>query len=157
MWKWLVAFMLLSGCSWGEEAPQNIAMPLDTAPESVQNPAQELQLLRKEETGQYLADTAGQTLYYSRLDEENVSRCTGSCLTDWPPFYIGSADIPDGYSPADFGVIKRPDTGEKQSTFKGKPLYYFARDFEAGDTNGYGLDENWYTVNNALNQMAAAR
>ena len=46
----------------------------------------------------------------------------------------------------DFGSITRDDTGAKQVTFYGMPLYYVAGDQKAGDTNGQGLFGKWYIV-----------
>ncbi|KIV56789.1 hypothetical protein AM501_23500 [Aneurinibacillus migulanus] len=47
----------------------------------------------------------------------------------------------------DFATITRKDTGQKQVTYKGYPLYYFANDETKGDVNGQGVKNAWYTVN----------
>lgn len=155
MWKWLFAVVLLAGCM-ADESPENTSAPLNEPGEAVQNPSEPLKVMKKEETGQYLADSAGMTLYYYVNDQKGVSACTHHCLDEWPPFYLGSSKVPEGFSKSDFGVITRPDTGEKQSTYKGYPLYYFSRDQVAGQTNGYSADNEWYTVNNAIDRMAQA-
>lgn len=155
MWKWLFAVVLLAGCM-ADESPENMSAPLNEPSEAVQNPSEPLKVMKKEETGQYLADSAGMTLYYYVNDQKGVSACTHHCLDEWPPFYLGSSKVPEGFSESDFGVITRPDTGEKQSTYKGYPLYYFSRDQVAGQTNGYSADNEWYTVNNAIDRMAQA-
>jgi hypothetical protein len=41
---------------------------------------------------------------------------------------------------SDFASITRED-GKKQTTYKGMPLYYFARDAASGDTKGDGARE----------------
>ena len=42
------------------------------------------------------------------------------------------------------GSITRPDDGKKQVTYNGMPLYYFASDTKAGDTNGQGVGDIWW-------------
>lgn len=155
MWKWIIAVTLLAGCMADEE-PEEMSAPMNEAQDAAQNPTGQLRVMKKEETGQYLADSAGMTLYFSIEDKEGVSTCTNHCLEEWPPFYLGSSKVPEGFSPSDFGEITREDTGKKQSTYKGYPLYYFSRDQVAGQTNGYSADDKWYTVNNAIDRMAQA-
>jgi predicted lipoprotein with Yx(FWY)xxD motif len=50
-----------------------------------------------------------------------------------------------GLDAAAFGSTDRTD-GAKQVTFYGWPLYYFASDAAAGDTNGQGLNDVWFVV-----------
>ena len=52
----------------------------------------------------------------------------------------------DGLKAADFGTITRAD-GQKQTTYKGMPLYYFGGDKAPGDTIGQGAKDVWYVVN----------
>lgn len=146
-------FMLLGGCQ-PNETPKNMSAPMNEPEEAAQNPANPLKVMKKEETGQYLADSAGMTLYYYMNDNQDASACTNHCLDEWPPFYMGSSKVPDGFSESDFDVITRSDTGKKQTTYKGYPLHYFSRDQMAGQTNGYSADDKWYTVNNAIDKTA---
>ncbi|MER7665828.1 hypothetical protein [Streptomyces sp. NPDC096193] len=54
-------------------------------------------------------------------------------------------------------ITKRSD-GAEQVTYNGHPLYYYAGDTEAGQTNGQGLDQfgaKWYVLNAAGKQVAS--
>jgi len=46
------------------------------------------------------------------------------------------------------GTITRDDGGI-QATLGGVPLYYFAGDIAAGETNGQGLNDVWWLVDGA--------
>ena len=101
--------------------------------------------------GNYLVSGDGRTLYYFGLDlpadatHAAVSNCTGNdCLPLWPIFHADSPKLGAGLDAADFAELVRPD-GVKQSTYKGWPLYFYAGDAKAGDTNGDNF-EVWYVI-----------
>ena len=51
-----------------------------------------------------------------------------------------------GAAPAgDWGVVKRDD-GATQWAYKGRPLYYWAKDGKPGDTTGDGMLNNAWHV-----------
>lgn len=97
----------------------------------------------KEGMGHYIVDANGRTLYWFAKDTEGSSACYGVCETNWPIFYSEHAAGAAVLASADFGTIVRND-GTKQTTYNGKPLYYFAKDEKAGDTNGQGFNNVWY-------------
>jgi predicted lipoprotein with Yx(FWY)xxD motif len=88
--------------------------------------------------GQVLVDAVGMTLYEFDEDPKGASACYGTCATNWPPAKCEDAPV------GEFGVITRDD-GEKQWTYKGKPLYTFSRDKEPGDTTGDGV-RGWHAA-----------
>lgn len=82
----------------------------------------------------------GMTLYTFDRDvaSSGKSVCNGACATNWPPLMAA-----DGARSADdYSVITRDDGG-KQVAYKGKPLYYWAKDTKAGDKTGDGVNNAW--------------
>ena len=82
----------------------------------------------------------GMTLYTFDKDAagSGKSACNGPCATAWPPLMAADTDKPSG----DYSVVARDD-GKKQWAYKGKPLYYFAKDTKAGDKTGDGVNNVW--------------
>ncbi|AWX56515.1 MULTISPECIES: hypothetical protein [Brevibacillus] len=106
-----------------------------------------LQLLQNEKAGGYLADPQGRALYYFKKDEAGKSNCSGDCLANWPAFTQEDFAVPEGFDKKDFNTIIREDNGKKQVTYKGFPLYYFAKDLQKGDVNGQGVKDVWFVIN----------
>ena len=50
---------------------------------------------------------------------------------------------------ADCSGTTERDDGSTQVTYNGWPLYYFANDAAAGDTNGQAVNDVWYVVDAA--------
>jgi predicted lipoprotein with Yx(FWY)xxD motif len=82
----------------------------------------------------------GMTLYTFDRDVagNGKSVCNGPCAANWPPLAVGDK-APTG---ADYSVIKRDD-GSSQIAYKGKPLYYWAKDSKPGDKTGDGFNQVW--------------
>jgi len=101
---------------------------------------------KKDGIGSYLAcDVTGMTLYNFKKDTPGKSACEGECLAKWPLYYVEKVAVKDGLDAKNFGTIIRAD-GQKQTTYKGMPLYFFAGDKAPGDTNGQGVKDVWYVV-----------
>ena len=96
----------------------------------------------KKDVGSYLTDAKGMTLYVFKKDSQGKSACAGECVTRWPIFYREKVGATAGVKEADFATITRED-GQKQTTYKGLPLYHFAGDKAANDTTGQGVKEVW--------------
>jgi predicted lipoprotein with Yx(FWY)xxD motif len=83
-----------------------------------------------------LTDSTGRALYLFGSDTSTKSTCSGACATAWPPLTAkGAPTAGPGAKAADLATITRPG-GTKQVTYAGHPLYYFAGDNAAGQTNG---------------------
>lgn len=104
-----------------------------------------VKIANKDDVGHYLTDAKGMTLYWFKKDTDGQSACNGDCLAKWPAYYRESVAAPKGIDPKDFGTITRTD-GNKQTTFRGLPLYYFFKDSQSGDTSGQGVKDVWYVI-----------
>jgi len=101
-----------------------------------------VQVKKKLGVGNYLADGKGMTLYTFSKDKSGKSACTGECLTQWPVFYVNPELVVEGCEQSDFGSFTRDD-GAEQTTYKGKPLYYYVKDEKPGQTNGHEAAKGW--------------
>ena len=108
-------------------------------------PGNSVQLMDHSSLGSVLTDEAGMTLYYFSRDFQSTSVCEGGCLANWPIFYTDQLSLDEGLDEGDFATITRGD-GEKQTTYKGWPLYYFANDANPGDVAGEGANNIWYVA-----------
>jgi len=99
--------------------------------------------------GAILVDGAGHTLYLFARDDHGESYCTGACAAVWPPYETSSSPHAAGIPASALGTIKRSD-GDRQVTFDGHPLYYYAGDASSpGKTKGEQLNQfgaEWYLV-----------
>jgi predicted lipoprotein with Yx(FWY)xxD motif len=97
--------------------------------------------------GAYLTAQNGMTLYVLTTDTPDTSSCSGSCATNWPPLTVAGNTAVTGPTGATgtFGTINRSD-GTIQVTYNHMPLYYYAGDSAAGDTNGQGKLGVWFVA-----------
>lgn len=94
--------------------------------------------------GTIVVDSEGMTLYVFDNDSEGTSACTGDCAANWPPL-TGEVTAGEGTDEGLLGSTERDD-GSMQVTYDGLPLYYFAGDEAAGDTNGQGVGGIWWVI-----------
>lgn len=92
-----------------------------------------------------LVNQAGMTLYTFDKDMagSGKSACNDACAGLWPPLMAaGNANASGEYS-----IISRED-GSKQWALKGKPLYQFSKDKQAGERTGDNFRDLWHVVKN---------
>lgn len=96
--------------------------------------------------GTILVDGQGMTLYHLGGERGGKFICTGSCLGVWHPLTVPAGSKPSG-EVGSLGTVKRPE-GTVQVTYEGTPLYTFAQDKQAGETNGQGIKDvgTWSAV-----------
>jgi predicted lipoprotein with Yx(FWY)xxD motif len=89
------------------------------------------------------------TVYMFEGDKSGASNCSGACASVWPPVTTsGAPTVAGAASSADLGTVTRAD-GTTQVTYKGHPLYFFAKDKDAGDAYGqgvHGFGSDWYVL-----------
>ena len=83
------------------------------------------------------------SLYTFTKDARGKSNCYNDCATAWPPFFAAKGDKAAG----EYGIISRKD-GQREWTFKGQPLYFWAGDSQKGDATGDGVGGVWDAVRN---------
>ncbi|MGW7194214.1 SCO0930 family lipoprotein, partial [Streptomyces sp. NPDC054838] len=109
--------------------------------------AGQLAVAANDALGPVLTDSAGFALY--RFDKDTAkppkSNCDGDCAKAWPAVAAGDATAAAGMDAALLGEVVRTD-GSKQLTVAGWPVYRFAKDTKAGDTNGQGVGGTWFAA-----------
>jgi len=165
----LAAALVLAACSTGGGASAGSstapsAAPTDASSEppsaappspgaSASNPAAAATIAVAQTTlGEIVVDAEGRTLYLFTRDTQGAgtSACNDDCAANWPPLLLEEGETPTaaaGITGA-LGTATRGD-GTTQVTLNGWPLYYFAADTAAGDTNGQGVDDVWFVVSPA--------
>ncbi|MFC9976763.1 hypothetical protein ACFVH6_38280 [Spirillospora sp. NPDC127200] len=103
--------------------------------------------------GMIVTDGKGRTMYRFDKDRPRVSNCSGDCRAKWPvvPFNGFDKLKVEGVDKALVSFIERRDgrPGECQLLINGWPMYYFAKDAEAGDTEGQAVQNVWWAVSPA--------
>lgn len=106
-----------------------------------------------ETLGTYLIGYTGMPLYTYSKDEGTKSTCTGACAKNWPPYVVaptdvinqvklgvdaslvGTTTVPAGYSdPSGYTI---------QLTYRGQPLYFYAKDASGSKAQGDGVNGVW--------------
>ena len=124
----LFAAAVLAGCGGGSSAVAP-HMPV------MMNPGQVLSTATLKGSPGFV-NAAGFTVYVFDADlaSPGHSTCNGACAQNWPPVAPPASMLPSQWS-----TITRAD-GSAQLAHAGRPLYLFAFDAHAGDTNGDGLN-----------------
>jgi predicted lipoprotein with Yx(FWY)xxD motif/uncharacterized cupredoxin-like copper-binding protein len=96
--------------------------------------------------GTILTDPKGMTLYqFAKDTTKGESTCVDQCAQNWPPFTAAEPLSLPAEVTGELSTIKRAD-GTMQVAYNGIPLYYFAKDAAAGQTNGQEVGDVWYVV-----------
>lgn len=115
-----------------------------------------IQLAKNDKLGAFLADGNGNTLYLFMKDTADTSNCYDKCLAAWPALLSQAAPtLKDGVNAALLGTTQRKD-GSMQITYNHHPLYYYAADHAAGDTNGQAVGKVWWVGSGEGNPIKPA-
>jgi len=128
------------------EAPATTAA--STTPPTSAAAANPTVKLASTKLGMVIVDDKGMTVY--RFDDDTTagkSTCgPGVCANTWPAVIVtGTPTAGTGIEASKLSTFTRDD-GKMQLQIDGHPLYTFAGDTKAGDTNGQGILDKWYAV-----------
>ena len=150
----LPLILTLAACSGGSGATSSpSSAPASTTPSSAASPSEasspsgsdsaaaENYPLKASADGTYLTGKDGLALYVFGKDTKDSGKsvCNGQCLANWPAYAADdTSEIKADGASGTLSIVTRDD-GSKQLAYNGQPLYYFAGDKAAGDTNGKAI------------------
>jgi predicted lipoprotein with Yx(FWY)xxD motif len=159
----LAATVALTGCvgNPGATSPTTGAPPTSVtapAPGVSTTPASGVELKTAATTaGQVVVDKDGKSVYFFTKDvkDSGTSACKDACAAAWPAVTT-TAKAPgvEGVS-GTIGTITTAG-GSKQITINGMPVYYYAKDKQAGDILGQGVNNVWYLISPAGEMVKSA-
>jgi predicted lipoprotein with Yx(FWY)xxD motif len=99
--------------------------------------------------GTVLTNSKGFTLYYF-LPEKNstIGACTGGCLTVWPPLVASGTPSAASGATGTLATVSIMVNGaaETEVTYNGWPLHVFSSDTGPDQTNGNGVEGQWFAA-----------
>jgi predicted lipoprotein with Yx(FWY)xxD motif len=95
--------------------------------------------------GKIMVDADGHTLYAFTKDANGTPTCADACAKAWPAAKVTGTPASDPAITADITTVDAPGGGSMLKAGKW-PLYRFAGDAAAGDTNGQGSGGVWFVV-----------
>jgi predicted lipoprotein with Yx(FWY)xxD motif len=144
--------LLASACSSSAATPVNsvagaTAVPTTAAPAAAAPTAITIGSTNDPTLGAYLIGQNAMTLYILTKDGADMSTCTGTCATNWPPLTVSAGATITGPVGATgvFATLTRAD-GSMQVSYNHMPLYYYSGDSNAGDTLGEGKNNTWFVA-----------
>ena len=93
-----------------------------------------------------LTNAQGLTLYYRTSDSPPSTVCSGGCASAWPPLLAPSSGTPTSAPSLPGKLTVVVDANGNQVEYNGHPLYTFASDSAAGQTNGEGVGGVWHVA-----------
>jgi predicted lipoprotein with Yx(FWY)xxD motif len=99
------------------------------------------------DVGDIVVDSEGMSLYMFVPDQEKGEpTCYDDCAQTWPALEAdGEPTAGQGLEQSLLGTVERTD-GTTQVTYNDLPLYLYAGDETAGDTNGQGISDVWWLL-----------
>ena len=155
-YAWLVALAVgTSACDAGDTEQETDTIPAEeNTPAAAVTPAPDgtpsLQVATLPGGGEYLTGAEGRALYMIEGNDDPTA-CVDACATAWPPFTVDPGQAPTAASTSEgsgtvqaglIATVQRPD-GSQQVTYNGHPLYYYARDAQAGQVTGQDVTDEW--------------
>jgi predicted lipoprotein with Yx(FWY)xxD motif len=145
----LTALALVAGCGGSSSSSNETSTAAGSGGAMREQSGAETVKTSSTDLGTFLVDGEGKTIYLFERDRGPKSTCNGACLQKWPAVTTEGKPHAGGEVKASLlGTSKRTD-GTMQVTYASHPLYYYAGDSAAGDTNGQGIDAfgaEWYVL-----------
>src|SRR5262249_49922241 len=130
----------------------NAAAPI-APPQTARGRPAPVRLVRDGRLGEILVNSHGRTRFPFPHDNRRMS----ACAAQGPPLLAaGTPAVGGGLTSSKVGTTSRSD-GKPQVTYNGHPLYTYAADQKAGQTNGQGLNAfggGWFVLSAAGNKVA---
>jgi predicted lipoprotein with Yx(FWY)xxD motif len=134
------------GYRYGSPSQAPASMAPSAAPASAPAAGDTTVALADTALGSILVDAQGRVLYGFKADAAGTSTCYDTCEQNWPPLLAtGTPVAGTGIDGSKLSTIDRTD-GTKQLKYGDWPLYYFAGDTAAGQSNGQGIGDVWYVL-----------
>jgi predicted lipoprotein with Yx(FWY)xxD motif len=145
----VTASLLLAACGGSSTSSNTTSSAASTQPAAQTSSSSSGVVVKtgSSSLGTILVNSQSMTLYHLSGEVNGKFICTSSaCLGVWHPLIAPSSGTPGGVV-GSLGTVKRPE-GTMQVTYKGMPLYTFAQDKQAGETNGQGIKDvgTWSVV-----------
>lgn len=144
----IAASLLIAACGSSSSSNKtSSAASKEAAPTTPNGSGAVVKTASSSSLGTILVNSQGMTLYHLSGEQNGKFICTSSaCIGVWHPLTVSSGSTPSGQV-SSLGTMRRPD-GTMQVTYKGTPLYTFAQDRQAGETNGQGIKDvgTWSAV-----------
>src|SRR5438067_651511 len=142
----VVCALAVSACGSGGSKTKSSGTQTTAAPTPTTAASSAVVKTADTKLGAVLVDAQGRTLYHRTDETATHIVCVDKCATTWPPLFAqGNATPSAGPGVPALTVAMRPD-GKDQVAAAGQPLYTFAGDTSAGDTNGEGVAGIWHVV-----------
>ncbi len=139
----IAASLLIAACGSSSSSSTTTSSAASTQPATQgSNGSQSAVVVKSASSslGTILVDSQGMALYHLGGERSGKFICTSTaCLGVWHPLIAPSSGAPSG-EVGSLGTVQRPE-GTVQVTYKGTPLYTFAQDKQAGETNGQGIKD----------------
>ncbi|MDE2071763.1 MAG: hypothetical protein KGI70_03490 [Patescibacteria group bacterium] len=152
---WIVVIIVVVLGGWWWYSSSNSAAPAptptpavtDTTPTPPPAPSVALGTGSTTTIGTFMTGDNGMTLYTFDKDSVGTSTCYGQCAQNWPAYTVaqGTQVTPPAGATGQIATITRAD-GSIQVTYNGMPLYFYAKDTNAGDTTGNGVGKVWHVA-----------
>jgi predicted lipoprotein with Yx(FWY)xxD motif len=140
----VVAVLVLAGCGKSSNGPAYGGSPSQRS--SAGTATLGVNTMKVPGVGTVLVDSGGFTLYHLQGETTSNLKCTGSCLSTWPPLLDNSGATPTRGAgvTGTLSTFSLPNGGT-QVAYNGMPLYTFTGDSAPGQAAGQGV-ANFFAV-----------